>query len=122
MYLVNDSVGDIEVTTLTAVLRRRTTSTLAIKVDVEGQEGAVLCGVADEIRLLKSVLVFVELNRAALKRVGISENELLKRIETIRPFVWVNATDGRLVDAKGDILEQVKLSNQCDLIGIGGSS
>jgi FkbM family methyltransferase len=119
MYLIADPAGDIQVTTLSAVLHRRTQSQVAIKVDVEGQEIPVLCGAADAIRSLTGVVLFVEIHTAVLDRIGMSDVDMLAQIGTIRPFIWMNADDGKPVDSRRAILEQVKLEKQCDLIGVG---
>lgn len=119
MYLVDDPAGDIQVTTLTAVLRHRTQSRVAIKVDVEGLEVPVLTGAADAIRSLTGVVVFVEIHATVLERIGMSDVEMLKQIEEIRPFSWVNSDDRAPIDSKRPILGQLRRDKQCDLIGIG---
>lgn len=98
MCVVNDPAGDIPVITLATVLQRRTTSNVAIKVDVEGAEVPALCGAADAIRSLAGVVLFVEIHDGVLNRIGMSDVDMLAAIETIRPFRWVNASDGILVD------------------------
>lgn len=119
MHLVQDPAGDVQVVTLKAALKGRTQPRAAIKIDVEGYEVPVLSSAAEEIRSLDSVLLFVELQKFVLQRIGISDVEMLRQIEAIRPFSWVNATDGKPVDSRTPIFEQVNLANQCDLIGIG---
>lgn len=119
MYLEPDPAGNIEVITLSSVLDRRTRSNAAIKVDVEGSEVAVLCGAAASIRSLAAVAVFVEVHSDVLRRMGMSDVEMLGQIESIRPFTWVNASDGKPIDWRRPVLPQVNLERQCDLIGIG---
>jgi FkbM family methyltransferase len=119
MYLQPDPAGDIEVTTLSAVLRRRTQPRVAIKLDIEGLEGPVLCGAEDAIRALDRVVLCVEIHKTVLARVGMSDLDMLAQIESIRPFTWINADDGKPVSSQHAILEQVNLDKQCDLIGIG---
>ena len=122
MYLVDDPTGDIPVITLGTVLQYRTAANAAIKVDVEGAEVPTLCGAADAIRSLAGVVLFVEIHDGVLKRIGMSDVDMLAAIETIRPFRWINASDGILVDSRFPVLEQVNLAHQCDLIGIGTQS
>jgi FkbM family methyltransferase len=118
MYLVNDPSGDIRVITLAEVLGRRTQSRVAIKVDVEGLEAPVLSGAADIIRSLARVVLFVEIHKTVLERVGMSDVEMLGQIEAIRPLSWVNSDDRAAVNSKYPILDQLKRDKQCDLIGI----
>jgi FkbM family methyltransferase len=119
MYLVNDPGGDIQVTTLAAMLQRRTQSRVAIKVDVEGLEVPVLSGAADAIRSLDRIVLFIEIHKTVLERIGMSDVEMLAEIETIRPLSWVNSDDRAHVDPKRSILDQLKRETQCDLIGVG---
>jgi FkbM family methyltransferase len=118
MYMVQDPTGDVQVITLSTVLRHRTQPKVAIKLDIEGAEVPALCGAADAIRSLASVVLFVEIHKSVLERTGMSDLEMLAEIETIRRFTRVNADDGALVDSRHAIFDQVNLVNQCDLIGI----
>lgn len=118
MYLLIDPDGDLDVTTLSGLLRRRTEHQVALKVDVEGQEVQVLSGAADEIRSLAGVVVFIEIHAAILKRIGLSDTEMLARLEKIRRFRWFNADDGRAINSALPILPQVRQDRQCDLIGV----
>ena len=117
MYLVADPDGDIQVTTLAAVLRNRTQPRVAIKLDVEGQEVPVLRGAADAIRSLDRVALFVELHKDVLARTGMSDIEMLSQINAIRPFTWFNSGTGNNVDAGHGVLQELN-QKQCDLIGI----
>lgn len=119
MYLEESPDGDIQVTKLSGILSQQTEPRAAIKIDVEGLEVPVLCGAADAIRSFQKVVLFVEIHKTVLERVGMTDVEMLAHIEGIRPFSWVNADDGAPVDSRTGILEQVKLARQCDLIGIG---
>ena len=58
----------------------------------------VLCGAADAIRSLSGVILFVEIHKAVLERVGMSDVDMLEQLESIRPFTWMNADDGTPVD------------------------
>jgi FkbM family methyltransferase len=120
-YMVDDPAGDVPVITLSRVLANRTQQKAAIKVDVEGAEVAVLCGSADAIRSLAGVVLFVEVHETVLARIGMSDVEMLAEIETIRPFNWLNASDGAPIDPRSPIFDQVDLVQQCDLIGIASS-
>jgi FkbM family methyltransferase len=118
MYIIDDPTGDIAVITLSSVLSRLVHSGVAIKIDVEGLEIPVLRGAADAIRSFASVVLFVEVHKSTLDRIGMSDVDMLAQIETIRPFTWVNATDGAPIDPRRPILDQLNLK-QCDLVGIG---
>jgi FkbM family methyltransferase len=119
MYLEESLDGNIEVTTLSKILRGSAEPRAAIKVDVEGLEVPVLCGATDAIRSLDRVVVFVELHKAVLERTGMSDVEMVAHIEGIRPFMWINSDDGAPIDSRIGILKQLNLPQQCDLIGIG---
>jgi FkbM family methyltransferase len=118
MHLVEDPSGDVNVVTLTTALNDKTQPRAAIKIDIEGYEVPVLRSAAEAIRSLDSVLIFVELNKSVLRRIGMSDLDMLHQIEAIRPFSWVNATDGKPIDSRCPIFDQVNLPNQCDVIGI----
>jgi FkbM family methyltransferase len=118
MYMVGDPSGDIPVITLNGVLRDRTQPKVVIKLDVEGAEVPALRGAADAIRSLARVVLFVEIHKDVLRRIGMSDVEMLAAIDAIRPFTWINAQDLKLVDPRNAILDQLNFTNECDLIGI----
>jgi FkbM family methyltransferase len=118
MYIVKDPDGDIPVTTLAAVLGKRTAPKAAIKLDIEGAEVPALCGSADAVRALEGVVLFLEVHKGVLDRIGTSDVEMLAAIEDVRSFTWINSSDGKPIDRRYPILEQTQLANQCDLIGI----
>jgi FkbM family methyltransferase len=118
MYIVADPDGHIPVITLATVLKTRTRSRVAIKLDVEGAEVPALRSAADLVRSLDRVVLFVEVHKDVLSRIGMSDVEMFAEINAIRSFKWVNASDGAEIDPRYPILEQTNLERQCDLIGI----
>lgn len=116
-FLVEDASGDVDVITLSSVLRGRTRPNVAIKIDVEGQEAPVLCAAEDDIRSLQKVVLFVEVHRQVLDRIGMSDIELMKQINGIRPFRWVRASDGAPIIPERSVLAEFGVT-QCDAIGI----
>lgn len=89
-YLVADPAGPVEVIRLDA-LGARAGARVAIKLDIEGQELAVLQAAADWLRGRERVVLCVELHRKVLARVGQTDAGLLAAINAIRPMVWVDA-------------------------------
>lgn len=117
-YLVKDEAGGIDVITLASVLRRRISPRVAIKVDVEGQEVAVLSSAAADLRSLERVILFVEFHRKVLERIGMSDLQMINSFESIRPFSWINSADGTPIDSSQAIFAQVGNDDQCDLIAV----
>jgi hypothetical protein len=89
---------------------------VAIKLDVEGQELAVLEASADWLRARERVVLCVELHRDVLARVGQSDAGLLAAIDAIRPMRWVDADHpDRAIDLSRPVLGGAV---QCDVIGV----
>lgn len=116
-YLVKDEAGEIEVITLASVLRRRISPRIAIKLDVEGQEVAVLSSAAADLRSLERVNLFVEFHQKVLDRIGMSDLQMINSLDSIRPFSWINSADGTPIDSSQAIFAQVG-DDQCDLIAV----
>lgn len=117
LFLVPDPAGDVDVITLSSVLRDCRSPNLAIKVDIEGQEAKVLCAARDELRAFEKVVLIVELHKKVLDRIGVSGVRMMEEIDGIRPLRWVRAQNGAPVDPHRPIFEQVGRT-QCDLIGV----
>ncbi|MGH7121712.1 MAG: FkbM family methyltransferase [Acetobacteraceae bacterium] len=117
LFLVPDPAGDVDVITLSSVLRSRTHSNAAIKVDAEGQEGPILRGAKDAIRALAKVALIVEVHKKVLDRIGVSDVSMMEEIDAIRPLRWVNAQDGAPVNPHRSIFGQLG-AGAWDLIGV----
>jgi FkbM family methyltransferase len=67
---------------------------VAIKVDVEGEELAVLRGASETIRSARASVVAFEANPDVIKRTGIHPNACLKLLEELAPFHFMVAETG----------------------------
>lgn len=118
LYLQADPEGDIDVVRLDSVAERIGPS-LAIKLDIEGAELAVLQSARDFIRSRRNFAICIELHRGVLSRVGMSDIELLAAINEIRPLTWFDAENpGVALDPMKSLWEQTGKPRQCDLIGV----
>lgn len=91
-YLVADAHGDVEVTTIDAVLASRPDIRhrgLVLKVDVEGGELAALQGAESLLRMAPAFLVGFEAHRATSSRVGIDPIECARFLNSLRPCQFV---------------------------------
>ncbi len=114
-FIAPDPAGPIAVVRLDA-LADRAGPRVAIKLDVEGQERAVLEAASDWLRSRERVVLCVELHRDVLARVGQTDAGLLAAIDAIRPMRWVDADHPqRVIDAAQPVLGAAV---QCDVIGV----
>lgn len=114
-FIVPDPGGPIAVVRLDA-LGDRAGGRVAIKLDVEGAELAVLEAAAGWLRARERVVLCVELHRDVLARVGQTDAGLLAAIDAIRPMRWVDADHpGRVIDVARPVLGGAA---QCDVIGV----
>jgi FkbM family methyltransferase len=114
-YIAPDPDGPIEVVRLDAV-GGRAGPRVAVKLDVEGQELAVLEAAADWLRARERVVLCVELHRRVLARVGQTDAGLLAAINAVRPMRWVDADrPERVIDLSRPVL---RAAMQCDVIGV----
>jgi FkbM family methyltransferase len=118
MYIVEDPQGDIPVIKLSTVLQGRAAANVAIKLDVEGAELPILRGAADALRSIDCLALCIEIHREVLDRIGTTDTEMLAEIDDIRPFNWFNSIDGKCVDVRHSIFDQVNNAHHCDLIAM----
>ena len=117
LFLVPDPTGPIDVIRLDS-LRDQVGPNLAIKLDIEGQELAVLQAAADFLRSRDRLVLCLELHEKVLARVGQTDHGVLQAINAIRPMVWVEADHPeRVLDVTRPILPQTVYRGQCDVIG-----
>ncbi len=114
-FIAPDPDGPIDVVRLDA-LGDRAGARVAIKLDVEGAELAVLEAAAGWLKARERVVLCVELHRDVLARVGQTDAGLLAAIDAIRPMRWVDADHPeRAVDPSRPVLDAAA---QCDVIGV----
>ena len=117
LYLEPDPAGPVAVIRLDA-LAERAGPRLAIKLDIEGHELAVLRAAAAFLRTRERLVLCVELHRRVLDRVGQTDTGLLQAINEIRPMRWVDADHpGRTLRLDEPVWLQTGNDIQCDVIG-----
>jgi FkbM family methyltransferase len=117
-YIEEDPNGDIPIITLSTVLQSCNMPRVAIKLDVEGAEVPTLMGGAEQIGALDRVVLFVEFHKDVLARIGMSDREMLGRIDDLRQFRWIDSATDLPIDRSRSIFDQSD-PRQCDLIAIG---
>jgi FkbM family methyltransferase len=117
LYLEADPQGPIKVIRLDS-LTDRIGPCLALKLDIEDQELAVLQSAADLLRSRDRLVLCVELHRKVLARVGQTDTGLLAAINAIRKLTWVDADHrDRVIDPARSVWAQIGNAHQGDLIG-----
>lgn len=92
---------------------------VAIKLDVEGQEKAVVKGAERVIREARGVCFFMELHPGVLKRTGQTAESLLQAVSEIRHTEWYVADQPDLkLTLSTPIFEQIGEDRICDVIGV----
>jgi len=117
LFLAPDPAGPIAVIRLDS-LGDQVGPRLAVKLDIEGQELAVLQAAADFLRSRERLVLCLELHENVLARVGQTDHGVLQAINAIRPMVWVEADHPeRVLDISQPILPQTVYRGQCDVVG-----
>jgi len=120
-YIQKEDNGQVTVKTLNDIVEESEykITDLALKLDVEGQEQAVINGAEDLIRNARNICLFIELHPAVLQRNSQTAEELLNSVGKIRPFKWYVADKPylRIDPKKGDVFKQIGGPNVCDVIG-----
>jgi FkbM family methyltransferase len=91
---------------------------VAIKIDVEGGELAVLQGARETIRQASHCVLSLEVNPKVCERTGIAPLACMAFLESIRPFRFVIAETGRWVNTDDDIVDPARILN---LLAISGN-
>jgi FkbM family methyltransferase len=91
---------------------------VALKIDVEGEELAVLEGANDLLESVDRFVIMIEFNRTVMARTGTLQRDLVDAVASIRPVKWLDAERFAEVDPAKDVFEQTGGSGQCDLIAI----
>lgn len=81
---------------------------IAIKIDVEGTELAVLQGARETIAAARSCLVTVEAHPKVARRTGQDPVECLRFLQSIRPFRFLIAETGQRPDLKDRLITSEK--------------
>lgn len=95
--------GPVEVTTVDHLEVRN--DDVAIKIDIEGGELEALHGAKETISSARECVVALEASPAVAKRTGRDPVECLRFLQSIRPFHFVVAENGKSVSTSGPILE-----------------
>lgn len=88
-FIQLDPAGSIDVRTIDETLDVTPNTSLAIKIDVEGNELAVLEGAAKSIAAARHVVIQIEAHPDVARRTGVDPIECLKFIHGIRPVRFV---------------------------------
>lgn len=107
--------GPIEVTTIDS-LALPDSKSVAIKIDVEGGELAVLRGAALTISRIPNSIVVIEAHPAVVQRTGIDPVECLRFLASLRPFRFTASETGRALDTGKPVFEQLAPDQVYNLI------
>ena len=91
---------------------------IAIKIDVEGEEVAVLNGAHETLRAAEKFALMIEFNKAVFLRTHTSQTDIIKAVADIREVRWYNADDLREINPNDDVFLQTGRDVQCDLIAL----
>lgn len=102
-YLVPcDDDGEIDVLTIDSL--QEFAPNVAIKIDVEGGEAAVLKGAEQTIRQARNCVISLEANPRVVKRIGCDPSENLRYLSTLRHFGFLIAETGENVTSERALL------------------
>lgn len=121
-YIDNNQKGDTLVTSLDSWQTKQNgfliESTLALKIDVEGQEIQLLLGAQRLIKNADKVVILIEVHPEVLARTHHSPDDLFATAEQFREFDWiVPLYENTPVNRSLRFFEQVP-TGQYDIIGI----
>jgi len=124
-YIDNSGEGDTMVTSLDNWQAKQNVqnefliaTTLALKIDVEGQEIQLLQGAQELIKNAHKVIILIEVHPEVLARTNHCPDDLFATAELCRDFDWiVPLYDNTPVDRNRSFFEQVP-KGQYDIIGI----
>lgn len=120
-HIVIDRPGLTEVTSLDAFIAEQSivlSDEIVIKIDVEGQELAVLNGAKELIRSSNKVVLLLEIHPDVMNKDNMSPEHLFNTAEAIRDFNWlVPLHHNKLIDRQRPFFSQFPMQ-QYDLIGI----
>lgn len=121
-YIERAGQGDTAVTSLDSWYRKQDSlvveKTVALKIDVEGQEIQLLEGAQSLIEGADKVLILIEIHPEVLARTQHSPEHLFSAAEQVREFDWsVPLLAGKQVDRNVSFFEQFPVG-QYDIIGI----
>jgi FkbM family methyltransferase len=91
---------------------------IAIKIDVEGGELAVLRGALETISQASHCVLTLEVHPKVCDRTGVSPSACMKFLTSIRPFRFLIAETKRWVDPSDDVVDPSRILN---VIAISGS-
>jgi len=116
-YIVPKEDGDFDVTTIDIVSSNFESSSLIIKIDVEGAELAFVKGAKDSIRKAKNVVILFEAHPSQVQRSGIDPVEIINYINKLRKCRTVVMEEPNIVvDIDQPFFEQLandKVFNIC---------
>lgn len=121
-YIDNSGKGDTLVTSLDSWQSQQNESllekTIALKIDVEGQEIPVLLGAKEIIKQADKVVILIEIHPEVLARSNQSADDLFAAAEQCRDFDWtVPLLNNKPVNRQLSFFAQVP-QGQYDIIGI----
>jgi FkbM family methyltransferase len=121
-YIDNSGVGDTRVTSLDiwSVKQQEISieETIALKIDVEGQEIQAVLGAKSLIKNAKKVIVLIEIHPDVLAKTNNTPDDLFSITEQIRGFDWiVPLYNNTPINRNLPFFEQVPVG-QYDIIGI----
>ncbi len=118
----NIATGDTTVTTLDSWQAKQdkflVEKTVALKIDVEGQEIQVIHGAQALIKCAKKVIILIEVHPQVLARTNNSPDDLFAAAEQYRTFDWtVPLYQSTPINRNLSLFEQVPMG-QYDIIGV----
>ena len=120
MFMAPDSSGPIEVSTLDAELpaaAELAQGSVMLKIDVEGQELAVLRGARRVLEQARDLVVAFEAHPEVARRTGIDPMACLSHLQSIRPFeIRIAERPDLRPDPQQPLFDQLRPARICNII------
>lgn len=117
MFLAPDPAGPIEVDTLDATVADVSRGALVLKIDVEGQELAVMRGARRLLERAPQVVVAFEAHPEVARRTGVDPVECLRILNGIRPFdVRIAECPDLRLDPDRPVFDQLRPARICNIV------
>lgn len=117
-YIQQKEDGTIEIKKIDDI-QAPSNQDLALKIDVEGEEIAVIQGARNTIKAANKVCLFVEIHPTVLRRKSQTGEQILLEASKIRGFKWMLAEQPtHVLDENRPFFDQVAETRQYDVIGV----